>query len=749
MSETTSARHPGETRPEGAACERLDLDIEGMTCAACAARIERGLAKLEGVTEAGVNFAAERASVVFDPSLTSRDAFAQRIAELGYAVPDDTGTLIEPGLAASGDDDEIADARRRMAVAVALSVPLVAMAMIPPLMFPGWQWASFVLATPVVFWAGWPFHARAVRTLRHGGLTMDSLISLGTVTAYAWSVVALLVLGAAEGMGMGEEGAYVYFEVAGAIIALILVGRYLEAKAKSRSSAALRRLLELGATVARLESGEEVPAESLTPGDRFVVRPGERIATDGRVVGGASAVDVSMLTGEPVPTEVGVGDEVYGATVNTSGRLVVEATGVGSDTVLAQIVRLVEQAQSGKAPIQRLADRVSAVFVPIVMVVALLTLVGWLIVGQPAGAAVSAAVAVLIIACPCALGLATPIAVMVGTGRGAQLGIVIRGPEVLEETRRVDRVVLDKTGTLTQGRMRLEEVLGADGTDLERWLRLAAAAEDASEHPVAVAIASGVAARGASFVAPTSFENLPGVGVRATVEGQQVLVGRPALFGTVPTELAAAVERAAGEGRTVVLAGDPDRAEVAFIVADTTKAEAAEAVVLLHELGAGTVLVTGDRREAAESVAREVGIDEVVAGVLPDEKVEVVRRLQAAGHRVAVVGDGVNDAPALASADLGIAIGTGTDIAMEASDLTLVSGDPRGAADAIALSRRTLRTIKGNLFWAFFYNTAAIPLAAVGLLNPIVAAAAMAFSSVFVVSNSLRLRRFTGARAIG
>jgi P-type Cu+ transporter len=456
-----------------------------------------------------------------------------------------------------------------------------------------------------------------------------------------------------------------------------------------------------------------------------------------------------MLTGEPVPTEVGVGDEVYGATVNTSGRLVVEATGVGSDTVLAQIVRLVEQAQSGKAPIQRLADRVSAVFVPIVMVVALLTLVGWLIVGQPAGAAVSAAVAVLIIACPCALGLATPIAVMVGTGRGAQLGIVIRGPEVLEETRRVDRVVLDKTGTLTQGRMRLEEVLGADGTDLERWLRLAAAAEDASEHPVAVAIASGVAARGASFVAPTSFENLPGVGVRATVEGQQVLVGRPALFGTVPTELAAAVERAAGEGRTVVLAGDPDRAEVAFIVADTTKAEAAEAVVLLHELGAGTVLVTGDRREAAESVAREVGIDEVVAGVLPDEKVEVVRRLQAAGHRVAVVGDGVNDAPALASADLGIAIGTGTDIAMEASDLTLVSGDPRGAADAIALSRRTLRTIKGNLFWAFFYNTAAIPLAAVGLLNPIVAAAAMAFSSVFVVSNSLRLRRFTGARAIG
>ena len=726
--------------------ERLDLPVDGMTCASCASRIEKGLDQLGGVAEAHVNFGTKRATVVYNPDATGLDEFEATVTALGYSVPHPQGDEER-----DPEAEELRTLRPRLYVAIALSIPVLLISMVPPLQFGGWQWVAFVLATPVILWAGWPFHQATLVNLRHGTTTMDTLISLGTLAAYAWSVVALVFLGAAEGgvaMGGvfgGGDAAHVYFETASVIIALLLLGRFFEARARRQSSHALRALLELGAKTVRLEGGEEVPIERLRVGDRFVARPGEKIATDGRVVDGSSAIDVSMLTGEPVPVEVDAGDEVFGATVNTSGRLVIEATKVGSETALAQIARLVEEAQGSRAPVQRLADRVSAVFVPVVIGIAFVTLAAWLVAGQGANAAFTAAVAVLIIACPCALGLATPTAIMVGTGRGAQLGIVIKGGEVLEATRTVDAAVLDKTGTITEGKMRLVGVLG-DGVDDSDLLRRAGSVEDASEHPIAQAIARGARERGSNLVAPSSFDNLAGSGVRGTIDGADVVVGRREFVGAIPDGVERAAEGAEAEGRTVVFASWDGRVRGALVVADTVKDTSKTALAELHELGLETVMVTGDQRAAAETVAHDVGIDRVIAGVLPGQKVDVVRDLQEHGRRVAVVGDGVNDAPALAQADLGIAIGTGTDVAIEASDLTLVSGDLRAAADAIALSRRTLSTIKGNLFWAFAYNVAAIPLAAVGLLNPVIAAAAMGFSSVFVVTNSLRLRRFHGFR---
>ncbi|GES30536.1 heavy metal translocating P-type ATPase [Streptomyces angustmyceticus] len=752
----------------------VELEIGGMTCASCAARIEKKLNRMEGVT-ATVNYATEKAQVTVagGSGVEAADLIAT-VERTGYtaALPrpapePETGTEdggTEDGGTADGAD-ALAPLRQRLLISLALSVPVVLMAMVPPLQFTNWQWLSLTLAAPVVAYGAWPFHRAAWTNLRHGSATMDTLISMGTLAALGWSVWALF-FGTAGMPGMThpfeltiartDGSGSIYLEAAAGVTTFILTGRYVEARAKRKAGAALRALLELGAKdVAVLRDGREVrvPVAALKPGDRFAVRPGEKIATDGTVLEGASAVDASMLTGESVPVEVSPGDTVTGATVNAGGRLVVEATRVGADTQLARMARLVEDAQNGKAAAQRLADRISAVFVPLVIVLALGTLACWLATGAGAVAAFTAAVAVLIIACPCALGLATPTALMVGTGRGAQLGILLKGPEVLESTRRVDTVVLDKTGTVTTGVMTLTGVHLADGVPERTALRLAGALEHASEHPVARAIAAGAAQRtgdggaGADTLpAVEDFANVPGLGVRGVVEGHRVLVGRAQLLHQagqrLPSGLADAKAAAEAEGRTAVTVGWDGAARAVLVVSDAVKPTSAEAVRRLRDLGLTPVLLTGDNRAVAAAVAAEVGIDEVIAEVLPEDKVAVVERLQSEGRSVAMVGDGVNDAAALARADLGLAMGTGTDAAIEAGDLTLVRGDLRVAADAIRLARATLGTIRTNLFWAFGYNVAALPLAAAGLLNPMIAGAAMAFSSVFVVGNSLRLRRF-------
>ena len=679
---------------------RLELPIEGMTCAACAVRVEKKLNKLDGVS-AAVNYATERATVEFDGGVVSPEQLVAAVESAGYraALPADSSATLRP----------------RLFVSAVLTLPVLALAMIPPLQFDGWEWVSLLLATPVVLWGGLPFHRAALVNARHGAATMDTLISIGTLAAWGWSLVAL-------GLDEGE----IYFEVASVVTVLILLGRYFEARAKRRAGAALRALLELGAkdvAVVRADGEERrVPVDELRVGDLFVVRPGEKVATDGVIDSGTSSIDTSLLTGESVPVDVRPGDEAIGATVNVSGRLVVRATHIGNDTAVAQIGRLVTEAQSGKAPVQRLADRISAVFVPIVIAVALGTLAFWLATGSEPAFAFGAAVAVLIIACPCALGLATPTALLVGSGRGAQLGVVIKGPEMLEQTRRATTVVLDKTGTVTEGRMTLVGVETLNGASRGEVLRLAGAVEDASEHPVARAVADAARAEVGALPAVTGFRNLPGQGVVGVVDGLEVTVDRAGVH---------------WDGEL----------QARLVVEDSVKPTSAEAIRELRALGLTPILLTGDAEPTARRVAAEVGIERVLAEVYPGDKAAEVRRLQEAGEVVAMVGDGVNDAPALAQADLGIAIGTGTDVAIEASDLTLVSGDLRAAVDAIRLSRRVLATIKGNLFWAFAYNVAAIPLAVAGYLNPIVAAAAMAFSSVFVVSNSLRLRAFRSVRA--
>ena len=727
--------------PEVALATRVDLPIEGMTCGACAARIERGLNRIDGVASASVNLAAERATVVYDPAVTGPPAFSDKVAALGYAVGRDPGADDEPPT--------------RLLAAAALTAPVLALGMFPALQYPGWAWLSAVLATPVVLWAGAGFHRAALAGLRHRAATMDTLVSLGTLAAWGWSVAALLAARPGDPAPGEPGGAHLYFEVAAIIVVLILFGRWLEQRARSRSGQALRRLAELGSGTAMvLRDGAEVPVpvEQVAVGDRFVVRPGQKLATDGVVEEGRSSIDRSLLTGESVPVEAGPGDEVTGATVNLEGRLVVRATRVGADTALAQIVRLVEAAQGSKAPVQRLADRVAGVFVPVVLAIAALTFAGWLATGHTAAEAVSAAVAVLIVACPCSLGLATPTAVMAGTGRGAQLGILIRGAEVLERAGRVTTALLDKTGTLTRGRMALVEVAADDGVDPAELLALAASLEDASEHPVARAVAEGAKERGLARSPVEAFTSLPGQGVTGRVGGRELLVGSTGLLAgrgwVVGGRVQAAVDAARAAGRTAVVAGWDGRARGMLAVADQVKPGARAAVERLRELGLETVMLTGDHQATAATVAAELGVDGFAAELSPGAKAAEVRRRQQAGQVVAMVGDGVNDAPALAQADVGVALGGGTDVAVEASDLTLVGGDPGGVADAVALSRETYATIKQNLFWAFAYNVAAIPLAALGRLHPMVAAAAMSLSSVFVVGCSLQLRSFSPARPL-
>ncbi|MGF6888845.1 Cu+-exporting ATPase [Nocardia sp. GAS34] len=734
----------------------IELDIGGMTCASCAARIEKKLNRIEGVT-AAVNYATEKAKVSFPDSVTPAQLIA-RVVDTGY-----TAEVHETAPAAAQPDSAPSPAtalRNKLLITLALSVPVIAMAMVPALQFRNWQWLSLTLAAPVVIWGGAGFHRAAWTNARHGASTMDTLISLGTLAAFGWSVYALF-FGDAGMPGMkhgfsfaverGGAASNIYFEVAAGVIVFILAGRYFEARSKERAGSALRALLEMGAKdVAVLRDGTEirVPIGDLRPGELFLVRPGEKVATDGTVTEGNSAIDMSMLTGESIPVEVSPGDPVVGATVNAGGVLTVRATRVGADTQLAQMAALVEQAQNGKAPVQRLADRVAGIFVPIVLAVAALTLIAWLVSGAAVAAAFGAAVAVLIIACPCALGLATPTALLVGTGRGAQLGILIKGPQVLESTRRIDTVVLDKTGTVTTGTMTLADVIPGAGTDPEELLAVAAAVEHGSEHPVARAVVAGAAHRGLTPDPVQQFVSHGGKGVQGLVGERAVVIGRAELLDdwsiAVPDALARAKSEAEAAGRTAIVVAWDGSARGVLVIADAIKSTSADAIAEMRALGLTPVLLTGDNAAAARTVADRVGIDEVIAEVLPSDKLDVVKRLQDEGKVVAMVGDGVNDAAALAQADLGLAMGTGTDVAIEAGDITLVRGDLRTVGSAIRLSRATLRTIKGNLFWAFGYNVAAIPLAAAGLLNPMLAGAAMALSSVFVVSNSLRLRRFRG-----
>ncbi|MFC8659058.1 heavy metal translocating P-type ATPase [Streptomyces parvus] len=767
-SATTATTAAGSPAGAEAGTTAVELAIGGMTCASCAARIEKKLNRMDGV-EATVNYATEKAKVTYAGADVSVEDLIATVEATGYTArppaPPAEAAAPPPGSGDTGqgaaEDDGLTPLRQRLITAVLLAVPVIAMAMIPALQFDYWQWLSLTLAAPVVTYAAWPFHRAAWTNAKHGAATMDTLISVGTSAAFLWSVWALF-FGTAGMVGMthpfeftiarSDGAGNIYLEAAAGVTAFILAGRYFEARSKRKAGAALKALMELGAkevTVLRDGTETTIPTSALQVGDRFLVRPGEKIATDGTVVEGSSAVDASMLTGESVPVEVTTGDTVTGATLNAGGRLVVEATRVGADTQLARMAKLVEDAQNGKASAQRLADRISAVFVPIVIALALGTLGYWLGNGAGLTAAFTAAVAVLIIACPCALGLATPTALMVGTGRGAQLGILIKGPEVLETTRRVDTIVLDKTGTVTTGRMTLQTTHTTDTTTESEVLRLAGALENASEHPIAQAVATAATDATGPLPTPEDFTNVPGLGVQGIVEGHAVLVGREQLLAEweirLPAPLAEAKKAAEAAGRTAIAVAWDGEARAVLEVADAVKDTSAEAVRRLRALGLTPILLTGDNRAVAESVAAEVGIDEVHAEVMPQDKVDVVKRLQAEGRSVAMVGDGVNDAAALAQADLGLAMGTGTDAAIEAGDLTLVRGDLNAAADAIRLSRRTLSTIRTNLFWAFAYNVAALPLAAAGLLNPMIAGAAMAFSSVFVVGNSLRLRTFKGA----